>query len=144
MGTTNSAGLNEWVFPSDVLDGPRSRRAFLRNLVASTLAFGSNGLAANMGPGELDPWPARIGREYDAPVRVAERDGQTTNELCGGAFADVIISSFFGFQPDWAGNLPIVNPEMPRGFEGRLSGLRWRGKLYTVTSGAHGVSMKMQ
>ena len=85
-----------------------------------------------------------LGREYDAPVRVTERGDQTTNELCGGAFADVIISSFFGFQPDWAGKLAIVNPELPRGFEGRLSGLRWRGKLYTVASGAHGVSMETQ
>ncbi|HMD85202.1 MAG TPA: hypothetical protein VKO18_10955 [Terriglobia bacterium] len=84
------------------------------------------------------------GREYDAPVRVTEREDQTTNELCGGAFADVIISSFFGFQPDWAGKLAIVNPELPRGFEGRLTGLRWQGKLYTLTSSTHGVSMRMQ
>lgn len=85
-----------------------------------------------------------LGRDYDAPVRVAERGGQTTNALCGGAFADVIVSSFFGFQPDWAGKLAIVDPESPRGFEGSLSGVRWRGRLYTFTSGAHGVSMKMQ
>ena len=85
-----------------------------------------------------------LGRGSDAPVRVAERGLQTTNELCGGAFADVIISSFFGFQPDFAGKRAIVNPESPRGFEGRLIGLRWQGKLYTVTSSAHGISMKMQ
>ena len=85
-----------------------------------------------------------LGREYDARARVTERGFQTTNELCGGAFADVIISSFFGFQPDWTGKLAIVNPESPRGFEGRLSGVRWRGKLYTLASTAHGISMKMQ
>ncbi|MGI0134934.1 MAG: hypothetical protein ACREBW_08270, partial [Candidatus Micrarchaeaceae archaeon] len=83
-----------------------------------------------------------LGRNYDAPVRVARRGGQTTNEVCGSAFADVIIGSFFGFQPDLAGRHGLVDPGLPRGFEGRLIGLRWGGKLYNIISGAHGVSMK--
>ena len=85
-----------------------------------------------------------LGREYDAPVRVAEGEEMTTNELCGGAFADVIIKSFFGFQPDWEGRDGLVEPDLPRGFNGKLVGLRWRGKLYDITSDAAGVSMKTQ
>jgi hypothetical protein len=82
-----------------------------------------------------------LGRNYDAPVRVAERGGQTTHELCGGAFADVIIGSFFGFQPDFGGKHPIVDPETPRGFQGSLSRLRWQRKLYTLSSGPDGIAM---
>jgi hypothetical protein len=83
-----------------------------------------------------------LGQEYDARARVAERGWQTTNAPCGGAFADVIIKSFFAFQPDLAGKGPFVDPKSTRALEGRLIGLRWGGKLYTVTSGAHGVSMQ--
>jgi hypothetical protein len=85
-----------------------------------------------------------LGREFDAPVRVAEKGGQATNELCGGTFAEVIIRSFFGFQPDWEGRKGLVEPESSRGFSGRLVGLRWRGKLYNVTSDDHGLSMQRQ
>jgi hypothetical protein len=83
-----------------------------------------------------------LGKERDARARVAGRGWHNTNALCGGAFADVIIKSFFGFQPDWAGKRAFVDPESPRALEGRLVGLRWRGKLYTVTSDEHGVSMQ--
>jgi hypothetical protein len=85
-----------------------------------------------------------LGREYDARARVAERGSQIPNELCSGAFADVIIRSFIGFQPDWTGKRALVDPEAPRALEGRLVGLRWSGKVYTVTSGADGASMKAE
>jgi hypothetical protein len=84
-----------------------------------------------------------LGRSYDAPVRVAGRGQQATNELCGSAFAEVIVRSFFGFRPDW-GESALANAEIARQFEAKLTGLRWRGKLYTVAADAHGVSLKAQ
>jgi hypothetical protein len=62
---------------------------------------------------------------------------------CAAVRSQTRLSTFFGFQPDWAGKRAFVDPESPRAFEGRLIGLRWRGKLYTVTSGAQGVSVKV-
>jgi hypothetical protein len=85
-----------------------------------------------------------LGREYDARARVAERGLEIPNELCGGAFADVMIRSFFGFQPDLAGSSAFVDPQLPRALEGKLIGLRWKEKTYTVSSGAHGVSMQAE
>jgi len=85
-----------------------------------------------------------LGRDYDARARVTDRGLQTTNELCGGAFADVIVRAFFGFQPDFEGRNALVAPDVPRGFNGTLVGLRWRGRLYNLSSSARGLSMMKQ
>lgn len=82
-----------------------------------------------------------LGRDYDARARVTDRGLQTTNELCGGAFADAIIRAFFGFQLDFEGSNALVAPGVPRGFNGSLVGLRWRGRLYNLSSDARGLSM---
>ena len=62
------------------------------------------------------------------------------NALVAHAFSDAIITTFFGFVPlaDLPGQPPTTSPladaATPRGFDGRLSGVRWRGALYDVVS----------
>ncbi len=64
------------------------------------------------------------------PVRKAVSFGQDYFEGCSGAFAEVIIRTFFGFAPELDDNwkwLPPRNPEM----HGRLNNLRFAGKKAT-------------
>ncbi|WP_165223567.1 hypothetical protein [Aquisphaera insulae] len=75
-------------------------------------------------------------------VRIARRGGQDFNEGCGAAFADVIIGDFFGFRPDLGGEasgFPLRAPTSPRGFEGTLHHVSYRGESYAITAGGHGV-----
>jgi hypothetical protein len=79
---------------------------------------------------------------YDPVVRTASRGGQDTNEVCGAAFAEVIIRSFFGFRPDLSKGKPILlSPDTPRGFNGKLEHISWHRKLYTIVSDEKGVHM---
>jgi hypothetical protein len=74
-------------------------------------------------------------RGKDPLVRIANRGGQDYNEGCGAAFAEVVLRSLFGYRPDLSGDrLPLLAPNTPRGFNGRLEHVSWRGKLYTINS----------
>jgi hypothetical protein len=84
-------------------------------------------------------------RGFDPLVRIANRGGQDFNEGCGAAFAEVIIRSFFGYRPDLPGDgLPLLAPLTPRGFNGQLRHVPFRGELYTLTSDAQGVHKKKE
>ncbi len=96
---------------------------------------------------------------YDAPICVAtgptigpfeqwtpsrgEKSGAFSSKECisGGAFADAIIGTLFGFQPDLQGGM-LVSSDIGRPFVGTLRGLRYRGKLYDVTAGKSGVRIE--
>eukprot|EP01116_Phalansterium_solitarium_P002069 TRINITY_DN11928_c0_g1_i1.p1 TRINITY_DN11928_c0_g1~~TRINITY_DN11928_c0_g1_i1.p1 ORF type:complete len:416 (+),score=142.57 TRINITY_DN11928_c0_g1_i1:453-1700(+) len=67
------------------------------------------------------------------------------NEMVGASWANVIIESIFGFRP------PLKDSEndalVPwrasdaRGFEGRLSNVRWAGRQFDLVSGPEGISV---
>lgn len=79
-------------------------------------------------------------RGKDPLVRIANRGGQDFNEGCGAGFTEVIIRSFFGFRPDLSVNAPtLLAPKTPRGFNGELRHLPFRGGLYTLKSDAQGI-----
>ena len=78
---------------------------------------------------------------YSAGVRVATKGAMTTHTMIGTVFSELIVSSFFGFQPDWQGKQVLVEPTLPPGFEGRLVGLSYRGKRHNLIAGAAGVTM---
>ena len=67
----------------------------------------------------------------------------------GAPFADVVISSFFGFQPPmpWgddanSSQAAIFASGMPRGFDGELHNVQFRGRSCAITSMARaGLSM---
>jgi len=64
------------------------------------------------------------------------------NEGAGGSWVDTIVSHFFGFQPSLFSEVPhIVDPLIPRGFNGKLSHVRWRKHFYTITSDENGLKI---
>ena len=74
--------------------------------------------------------------------------------LSGSVVANRVITSLFGVAPplalqDTPGASPdpktfLADPSTPRGFDGSLSGVRIRGKLYTVTSTSVGLSIRAE
>lgn len=77
--------------------------------------------------------------QYDAPVRIAEREGCMKECISGAAFADVVVSTFFGFAPSLAGKNLLTDPKTPRPFTGRLVNVCARGKKFTISAGRSGV-----
>ncbi|MGA3324811.1 MAG: hypothetical protein ABSF45_10080 [Terriglobia bacterium] len=84
-----------------------------------------------------------LGTHYSDLVRIAGRGAMTTHTMIGTVFSELIVSSFFGFQPDWQGKQMLIESSLPPGFEGKLSGLPYRGKRYDLTAGANGVTFKL-
>jgi hypothetical protein len=79
--------------------------------------------------------------QYDAPVRIAERDGCMKECISGGAFADVVISTFFGFAPSLDGKNLLADPQTPRPFTGELFHVSFRGERFTISVGKKGTSV---
>jgi hypothetical protein len=79
--------------------------------------------------------------QYDAPVRIAERDGCMKECISGVAFADVVISTFFGFAPSLDGKNILADPQTPRPFTGKLLHVSYRGESFTISAGAKGASV---
>ena len=66
----------------------------------------------------------------------------------GCAFADVVIKSFFGFQPSmpWGADAnstkaAVRAPDMARGFDGSLHNIQFRGRPCVIRSARGGLSM---
>ena len=77
--------------------------------------------------------------KYDAPVRIAERDGCMKECISGVAFSDVVVNTFFGFAPSLDGKKLLVDPQTPRPFTGKLLNVSTRGKKFTIRAGRSGV-----
>jgi hypothetical protein len=80
--------------------------------------------------------------ERDAPLRVARRAGCMKECVSGVAFSDVVIGTFFGFNPALDGKTVLADPKIPRPFTGTLSGLRWGGRHYLLSADQAGVKME--
>jgi hypothetical protein len=76
--------------------------------------------------------------QYDAPVRIAEREGCMKECISGAAFADVVVSTFFGFAPSLDGKNLLADPRVPRPFTGKLLNLCARGKRFVISAGDFG------
>jgi len=86
--------------------------------------------------------PNRTG--YDAPVRIAARQGCMKECISGVAFSDVVITTFFGFVPE-AGNANIsADQSTPRPFSGELSNIHFAGKEFLLKAGHKGVKVTEQ
>ena len=77
-------------------------------------------------------------KQYDAPVRIAEREGCMKECISGAAFANVVISTFFGFTPSLDGKTILVDPETPRPFIGKLLHVSFRGERFTIKANEKG------
>jgi len=79
--------------------------------------------------------------QYDAPVRIAEREGCMKECISGVAFADVVVSTFFGFVPSVDGKKTLADPQTPRPFTGKLLHVSSRGERFTISAGEKGASV---
>ncbi|WP_432144080.1 LamG domain-containing protein [Streptomyces sp. bgisy084] len=72
--------------------------------------------------------------------------GMPFNNVCSGKFADVIITDLFGYNPALGSTAldakALRQSGVPRGYKGTLSGVRFNGKSYTITSGSTGLSIQ--
>lgn len=77
-------------------------------------------------------------KQYDAPVRIAEREGCMKECISGAAFANVVINTFFGFTPSLDGKTILVDPQTPRPFVGKLLHVSFRGERFTIKANEKG------
>jgi hypothetical protein len=78
---------------------------------------------------------------YDAPVRIAEREGCMKECISGVAFADVVVNTFFGFAPSVDGKNILADPQTPRPFTGKLLHVSSRGEGFTISASEKGASV---
>ena len=80
---------------------------------------------------------------FNAEVRIADRD--LVNRECSGgvAFANTVLQYFFGINPDIENDSKLLfRPEENRFFKGVLHNLHYRNKYYKVISDKNGLSLK--
>jgi hypothetical protein len=82
--------------------------------------------------------------ERDAPIRIAMRGACMRESVGGGAFAEVIIGTLFGFRPQEGKDLALYEPSIDRGFTGQLFNVKSGDRLLDITSNASGVSFQYQ
>jgi hypothetical protein len=80
-------------------------------------------------------------REYDAPVRIAQREGCMRECTGGGAFAETIINTLFGYIPKLGQRLTLFEPGIPRGFAGKLYHVRYGSDQFAIRSGNAGLHL---
>lgn len=83
-------------------------------------------------------------REYDAPVRIAQRGGCMRECTGGGAFAETMINTFFGYIPKLGQQLALFEPHTPRGFVGELRHARHGSDLLAIRSGRDGLHLSKE
>ena len=82
--------------------------------------------------------------QYDAPVRIAQRDGCMRECSGGGAFAETIIGTLFGYAAKPGVKLELMNAGMPRGLRGELRHVRYGSELLRIRSGESGVDLRKE
>jgi hypothetical protein len=82
--------------------------------------------------------------QYDAPVRIAQREGCMRECTGGGAFAETIICVLFGYRAKPGGKLTLMDAGVRRGFSGELSHVRYESELFRFRSGETGVDLRKE
>jgi hypothetical protein len=82
--------------------------------------------------------------QYDAPVRIAQREGCMRECSGGGAFAETIISTLFGYAPKPGGKPALMDAGVRRGFHGELHHVRYGRELLHIRSGEAGVDLSKE
>jgi hypothetical protein len=83
-------------------------------------------------------------REYDAPVRIAQREGCMRECTGGGAFAETITNTLFGYIPKLGQPLTLFKPDIPRGFTGELCHVRYGSEQFAIRSGSTGLRLRKE
>jgi len=79
--------------------------------------------------------------QYNAPVRIAQREGCMRECTGGGAFAETIIGTLFGFAAKPGGKPSLMDARVGRGFRGELHHVRYGSGLLRIRSGEAGVDL---
>ena len=79
--------------------------------------------------------------QYDAPVRIAQRGGCMRECSGGGAFAETVIGTLFGYAAKPGAKLELMNAGVPRGFRGELQHVRYGSELLHIRSRENGVDL---
>jgi len=82
--------------------------------------------------------------QYDAPVRIAQREGCMRECTGGGAFAETIIGTLFGYAAKPGGKLALMDAGARRGFRGELHHVRYGRELLRIRSGETGVDLRKE
>jgi hypothetical protein len=82
--------------------------------------------------------------QYDAPVRIAQREGCMRECTGGGAFAETIIVTLFGYAPKPGGKLVLMDAGVRRGFRGELHHVRCGSELLRIRSEDAGVDLRKE
>jgi hypothetical protein len=80
--------------------------------------------------------------QYDAPVRIAQREGCMRECTGGGAFSETIIGTLFGYAAKPGGKFALMHPGVQRGFRGELHHVRYGSELLRIRSGETGVDLR--
>jgi len=78
---------------------------------------------------------------YDAPVRISSDRGNMREALGGATFADVVINTFFGFDPESTNTGMLVDPKVPRPFNAELLNLHFSGKELSLKASEEGIKV---
>jgi hypothetical protein len=82
--------------------------------------------------------------QYDAPVRIAQRDGCMRECSGGGAFAETIIGTLFGYAAKPGAKLELMDAGVRRGFRGELHHVRYAKELFRIRSDETGVNLSKE
>ena len=80
--------------------------------------------------------------QFDAPVRIAQREGCMRECTGGGAFAETIIGTLFGYAAKPGSKLALMDAGVRRGFRGELHHVRYGSELLCIRSGETGVDLR--
>jgi hypothetical protein len=83
-------------------------------------------------------------RQYDAPVRIAQREGCMRECTGGGAFAESIVGTLFGYAARPGGKLTLMDAGVRRGFRGELQHVRYGNGLHRIRSGEAGLDLHIE
>ncbi len=83
-------------------------------------------------------------RQYDAPVRIAQREGCMRECSGGGAFAETIIGTLFGYAAKPGTKLALMDSRVRRGFRGELHHVRYGSELFRIRCGESGVDLRKE
>jgi hypothetical protein len=83
--------------------------------------------------------------QCDASVRIAQREGCMRECTGGGAFAETIIGTLFGYAAKPGGKLALMDAGAARrGFRGELHHVRYGRELFRIRSGETGVDLRKE
>jgi hypothetical protein len=83
-------------------------------------------------------------RDRDAPVRIARRQGCMRECTGGGAFAEIVVCTLFGYLPKFGGTPELLNADTPRGFTGELRHVCCGAQRYTIQSRETGLMLEIE